>query len=162
MQRQVEDHEARVADLLEEYLAAAREGRPPEREAFLAAHPDVRNELAKALQALERQRHPFRRFYLINQSGVPVGIEVYADGKLLLQKDLPAKRPASDRPAVHDPGQYPFAKLGARLSLAAEKLEVRETRSFKQTKTFDIEGVNEFAIRITPDGIRLQIWLFPW
>src|SRR5262245_54963356 len=43
------DGDARIADLLDEYLAAARAGAPPDAEEFLAAHPDVADRLRVAL-----------------------------------------------------------------------------------------------------------------
>ncbi len=47
------DRDARVAEILDEYLAAARAGRPLDREALLGANEDVRKELGAALTALE-------------------------------------------------------------------------------------------------------------
>ncbi len=53
MQRPVEDRDAKVAGILDDYLAAARAGRAPDREALLAANEEVRKELGAALRALE-------------------------------------------------------------------------------------------------------------
>jgi serine/threonine protein kinase/tetratricopeptide (TPR) repeat protein len=49
----VGSRDARVAELLEEFLAAASAGTPISREAFLAANPDGGEELGAALRALE-------------------------------------------------------------------------------------------------------------
>jgi tetratricopeptide (TPR) repeat protein len=43
------DADARVTELLDAYLAAAREGRPPDRDAFLAQHKDLADALRVAL-----------------------------------------------------------------------------------------------------------------
>jgi serine/threonine protein kinase/tetratricopeptide (TPR) repeat protein len=45
--------DARLSELLDEYGRAVREGRAPDREAFLAAHPDLRERLAAAVVGLE-------------------------------------------------------------------------------------------------------------
>jgi eukaryotic-like serine/threonine-protein kinase len=47
------EQDARLTELLDEYGRAAREGRAPDREAFLAAHPDQRERLTAALMGLE-------------------------------------------------------------------------------------------------------------
>ncbi len=53
MRHPVEDRDARVAELLDEYLAAVRGGRPIDRATFLAAHGEFAGELAAGLQALD-------------------------------------------------------------------------------------------------------------
>src|SRR6516164_9807820 len=43
----------RVVKALDEYLSAVDAGRGPDRDAFLAAHPDISKNLAKCLDGLE-------------------------------------------------------------------------------------------------------------
>ena len=45
--------EARVLDILDEYLAERRAGRTPDRDAILAAHPDLAESLAASFRALD-------------------------------------------------------------------------------------------------------------
>src|SRR5687768_2873598 len=48
-----ESEDPRVTRAVEEYLAAAAAGRPPERDVFLARHPEIAGELAECLDGLE-------------------------------------------------------------------------------------------------------------
>jgi serine/threonine protein kinase len=49
----LDSEDPRVTRAVEDYLAALRAGRPPQREAFLAGHPDIAKELAECLDGLE-------------------------------------------------------------------------------------------------------------
>ena len=53
MERTLGSHDVRVAELLEEYLQAAREGNAPGREEFLAEHPGESEALRAALRGVE-------------------------------------------------------------------------------------------------------------
>jgi eukaryotic-like serine/threonine-protein kinase len=48
-----DSEDPRVTRAVEDYLAAVRAGRPPQREAFLTGHPEIAKELAECLDGLE-------------------------------------------------------------------------------------------------------------
>ena len=83
MERTLGSRDARVAELLEEYLEAAREGRAPGREAFLAEHPEEAEPLRAALRGLEFIEGAEGELARAGEGGEPLPAGTLGDFRLL-------------------------------------------------------------------------------
>lgn len=89
MSRPDNDRERRVDEAIAAYLQAHEVGTPPEREAFLAAHPDLREELTSFLDAREllRRRAPITEpETLAPNPAAPLGTVAYFGDYQLIEE----------------------------------------------------------------------------
>jgi len=95
-------------------------------------------------------------FYIVNQTGQEIKVQVLADGKRLFTVKLEAKVEGSGQ--VPPPMGYPAKEVKARVNPLPRVLEIRELISGR-VRVFDITGLDSkrgFRIVVTAEGIELS------